>query len=107
MDYSRIETMQGMVADLEVMHNFRSYLGKLVFDLTDKMNDAIDALEKIEELGYSDDTYIDYRDKFVDEVDFINEMNVVLGNSDKHYEKLAVFVEEHNKHIMKNNKVRI
>ena len=107
MDYSRIKTMQGMIADLEVMHNFRSYLSKLVLDLTDKMNDAIDAVEKMEELGYSDETYIDYRNKFVDEVDFINEMNVVLGNSAKHYGKLAEFVEGHNGHIMKNNKVRI
>ena len=35
-------------------------------------------------------------------VEFINEMNKVLDNSGKHYEKMAEFVHSHNEHIMKS-----
>ena len=95
-------TNAGMVASEDEMLGFVNYLNKLVADLTDKMNAAKNAVDKMQEAGYDDNTYNEYRSLFMNEIEFINEMNKVLNNSGKHYEKLAEFVHKHNEHIMKS-----
>ncbi len=95
-------TNAGMVASENEMLVFVKYLNKLVNDLTDKMNAAKNAVDKMHEAGYDDNTYNEYRSLFMNEVEFINEMNKVLSNSGKHYEKMAEFVHNHNEHIMKS-----
>lgn len=95
-------TNAGMVASENEMLGFVKYLNQLAKDLTDKMNAAKNAVDKMQEAGYNDATYNEYRNLFMDEVKFINEMNKVLDNSGKHYEKMAEFVRSHNEHIMKS-----
>lgn len=102
MGKKNIKTNAGMVASEGEMLNFVGYLKKLVDDLTDKMNAAKDAVDKMQEAGYDDNTYKEYRELFLSEVDFINDMNEVLRKSGEHYEVLADFVHRHNEHIMKS-----
>ena len=91
-----------MVASENEMLGFVKYLNQLAKGLTDKMNAAKNAVDKMHEAGYNDATYNEYRSLFMDEVEFINEMNKVLYSSGKHYEKMAEFVHCHNEHIMKS-----
>ncbi len=95
-------TNAGMVASENVMLEFVKYLNQLAKDLTDKMNAAKKAVDKMQEAGYDDATYNEYRSLFLAEVEFINEMNKVLENSGKHYEKMAEIIHQHNEHIMKS-----
>lgn len=95
-------TNAGMVASENEMLGFVKYLNQLAKGLTDKMNAAKNAVDKMHEAGYNDATYNEYRSLFMDEVEFINEMNKVLDSSGKHYEKMAEFVHWHNEHIMKS-----
>lgn len=95
-------TNAGMVASENEMLGFVKYLNQLAKGLTDKMNAAKNAVDKMHEAGYNDATYNEYRSLFMDEVEFINEMNKVLDSSGKHYEKMAEFVHCHNEHIMKS-----
>ena len=59
-------------------------------------------IDKMQEAGYDDNTYEEYRKLFLSEVDFINDMNEVLRKSGDHYVVLAEFVHKHNEHIMKS-----
>jgi len=95
-------TNNGMVASQEQMLRFVAYLKELVNGLTEKMEEAKKAVDKMEGAGYVDNTYKAYRELFLNEVKFINEMNIVLNKSGDHYEQLAAFVERHNKHIMES-----
>lgn len=95
-------TNAGMVASENEMLGFVKYLNQLAKGLTGKMNAAKNAVDKMHEAGYNDATYNEYRSLFMDEVEFINEMNKVLDSSGKHYEKMAEFVHCHNEHIMKS-----
>lgn len=98
----QVITKAGMVASEETMLNFVKYLDRLISDLTDKVNAAKNAVDKMQEAGYDDNTYKEYRSLFMEEVEFINEMNKVLNDSSKHYERMAEFVKKHNAHIMKS-----
>ena len=99
---NQVITNSGMVASEEAMLNFVEYLKKLITDLTDKMNVAKNAVDKMQEAGYDDDTYAEFRSLFDEEIEFITAMNEVLDSSGVHYERMAEIVHKHNEHIMKS-----
>ena len=92
---SNIETNSGMIANAPEMRNFVQYLNQLARDLTDKMNAAKAQVENMHKLGYSDDTFVAFRQKFIEEVKFINQMNEYLKKNSQHYTRQAEIVEKH------------
>lgn len=96
-----VETNSGMIANASAMRKFVHDLKKLANELTDKMLVAKNHIDEVEKLGYSDSTFQDFRQKFVEEIKFVNEINKFLDENGQHYTRLAEIVEKHNNLLKK------
>ena len=98
---SNIETHSGMIASESEMLSFVQYLNQLANNLNDKMNAAKTQVENMHKLGYRDETFIAFREKFIKEVQFITKMNEYLKENEKYYTHLAQVVKKHNDNIIR------
>ena len=101
MPTGNIETNSGMIADSQEMRSFVQYLNQLIDDLVVKMMNAKAQVEKMQQLGYRDQTFLVFHQKFVESVKFIAKMNEFLKKNSEYYERQATVVEKHNRDLKK------
>lgn len=101
MPTGNIETNSGMIANSQEMRSFVQYLNQLIDDLVVKMMNAKAQVKKMQQLGYRDQTFLVFHDKFVESVKFIAKMKDFLKKNSECYERQAIVVEKHNLDLKK------
>jgi len=88
MDY----TDNGMIADPNEMLLFVHYLKQQIDELKATMDKANQSVVKMNQAGYSDKTFLEFQEKFNEEIKFVNDLNAKLDKSAEYYMELVKIV---------------
>jgi hypothetical protein len=91
----RIKTDSGIVGDYDKMRDFINYLNELIKDLIRSRNEAFDALNKMNNTGYADETFDIFNEKFKKNAEYIDLLKQQLDASMKFYNEVADKTEGH------------
>jgi predicted RNase H-like nuclease (RuvC/YqgF family) len=82
-------TNSGIVGDYEEMLNFTNHLNKLIKELLQSRDSAYASLKKMNEVGFKDNIFEDFENKFKKNAEYIDELKSELDASIDYYNRVA------------------